>query len=166
MAEGRRVVYVRHQEKEWDNGYKGEYRLDAPLTEDGLKRWKEQILELEEKYGIPTLIVTSPFFRCRQMAEQLMELYRDTPVEVDSLCGEYLGHQKLKYINNELLRDDTLIYPIIYKEKMSEFKKRAIDVRNKYSKYRGYTLVLTHGFLMYVIGDREFKYGETLIVES
>ena len=168
-------VYVRHQEKQWDNNYKGLHRLDSPLTKRGLGYWKHQIVELEQKYGIPDRIVCSPFFRCRQMVEELMKVYRDVPVEIDSDCGEYLGHQKLKFINNRLLRNDTLIYRIVYKEDVEGLKQRAKKVYDKYRKMSGYTLIITHGFLMYHIAtyddeleevsrSRKFNEGDSLII--
>lgn len=170
-----KVVFVRHQEKKWDNKHKGEYRLDSPLTNRGLERWKEQILELESIHGLPTRIVSSPFYRCRQMLEELMKVYRNTPVEIDAECGEYLGHQKLSSIDNNLLRDDTLIYPVIYKEDIPGLKERAQRVYQKYTSLSGYTLVITHGFLMHQIAayednlegvcrKRSFQEGQSLEV--
>lgn len=177
-----KTVFVRHQEKQWDNKHKGLHRLDAGLTKAGRKAWRKHIRKVDGVLGrgAPSQIITSPFRRCRQMAKDLVVFYPDVQIIVDSDCGEYLGHQKLKFINNKLLTEKTLQHHIIYKETIDQLEDRALRVYNKY-KDTGikYTIVITHGFLMHHIAkhhdkengmtretDLSFKEGEEFTIEN
>lgn len=94
-------IYIRHAEKEYKNGKKGvDYPFDPSLTENGSKKAAALAESFYSSYGLPTLIIVSPFLRARQTAliirSRLIELTKkEIPVVCDRRIGEYLGNHKI-----------------------------------------------------------------------
>lgn len=69
-------VFIRHAEKAYPNGNGNsltDKKHDPPLTENGRKASIEKAKELVTLFGFPTRIISSPYRRCRETAESLLE---------------------------------------------------------------------------------------------
>lgn len=67
-------IYIRHGHKTHRNGKTvadGTYQHDPEITEQGKEEARKLAMNLIKRYGVPTIIVCSPFLRCRQTANEL-----------------------------------------------------------------------------------------------
>jgi len=117
-------IYIRHAMKEYANGEQG---CDPPITEEG----KEETIKIADKlysaFGLPTVIITSPFLRTRQTAliikNRLTKLSsQDIPLICDKKIGEYLGNQPLEI--QAMLTKETLSYDPFIGENISSLLVR------------------------------------------
>lgn len=120
------IHLIRHGPKAWDNGKKPRFTdldgesHDPPLDYDNLEadlkcmRLADRILNQEDA---PTMILSSPFLRCRQTAELMnsrMIFHNEDHLTIipNPLFREYLGNWKTDQIRiteetNQLLHRDT-----------------------------------------------------------
>lgn len=126
-------VFLRHGEKEYGNKSSGPYRLDAGLTNDGKTFVVDKTKMLIPTYGVPRLIMTSPYLRTRETANIvqstiLEETGQEIPIETDVNLGECLCHQEGKDMTNAW-RPETLVHNPITNESWNQYRKRirAVD---------------------------------------
>lgn len=128
-------IYIRHAEKAYSNG-KGPQHLpkhDPPITEKSIESIQEIGSKLIKEYGIPDLIITSPYLRVQQTVEYLTSSIKkniNDKVHIDLNIAEYLGHQK-----DEIDLTETTLDLINYKidklpqpgETMTQLKERIVE---------------------------------------
>jgi broad specificity phosphatase PhoE len=169
------VLYIRHGEKEYDNG-KGVPLHDPGITDKG----KEEIKKVVKKYLIisfPTLIEASPMKRTRETALILQrEIHQQTgifvPIVIKTILSEFLGFRKSK---GEILdvHEDTLLYGVMpLEETRKQFEKRCNRVYEMYNKSNdAHIWVITHGLMMYNIANlndisrKRFKTLEAFLLD-
>ena len=105
-------IYIRHAEKKYINGQSDTYCHDPDITEDGIIRARRTSLKLVKAYGIPKMIICSPYLRTRHTAEQmklmLSETHKaDVEIRVDVNISEYLGNHADKSLD---VHPETLDY--------------------------------------------------------
>lgn len=90
-------LFVRHAEKEYQNGSPVPYRFDPHITEQGRIHAKKRFRHFYKIVGNPDMIICSPYLRTRETAqvaqEVLLEEDHDVPIYCDSLLSEYLREQ-------------------------------------------------------------------------
>ena len=59
-------IYIRHADKEYENGKAMSCVHDPSITEDGKINTIRTAQELVSKYGIPDMIICSPYRRARK----------------------------------------------------------------------------------------------------
>jgi len=96
------IPFIRHGEKLWANGRKPKqargYSHDPPIDRKQAGAIHDLADELYQETK-PCKIITSPFLRCRQTAEEIQTFLRRNyrhkiAIEVDTDLREYLGHWK------------------------------------------------------------------------
>lgn len=91
-------VYIRHADKAYENGKSDQVAHDPGITREGRLRSANLTDDLIAKFGVPTLIVCSPYLRARQTAYAMANhMGKDIPIYCDVGLSEYLGnHRKAK----------------------------------------------------------------------
>lgn len=92
-----KIVFIRHGEKLYANGFAKKKKFDPPLKLKEFERGSNLInIYLEEYQGIhPTKIITSPYLRCRQTAEIIRSrCLPEGRIEIENQLSEFLGFQK------------------------------------------------------------------------
>ena len=151
------MLYIRHGQKSYCNGKSLNYSLDPDLTEFGRLNAKNRFEYLLNKFGIPDVIITSPYLRTRETAQIAQNVILEQtgqfiPIMYDPLIGEYLGNQKnVPFVNG--LRPETLQYNPVPHETWDQFSQRVEDhvVSDKLSGW-----YVTHGLFIQKISS---KYG-------
>ena len=92
------MLYIRHGQKSYSNGKSTIYSLDPDLTENGRLQAYNKFKYLLNNFGIPKIIISSPYLRTRETAEIaktviLEQTNIEIPIIYDSSIGEYLGNQ-------------------------------------------------------------------------
>jgi len=148
------MLYIRHGQKSYSNRRSLIYSLDPELTQIGRIEAKDRFKYLLNKFGIPNLIITSPYLRTRetaQIAKNIIfkETGIDVPITHDSSIGEYLGNQHNVLLNSEV-RPETLKYNPVPPETWDEFIKRVENhLINK--QFSGW--YITHGLFIQKISS-------------
>lgn len=108
-------VFIRHGEKKHDNRPAQKFGLDPELTYRDREIARELVEYLYAEYGLPKCIRTSPFLRCRQTTDMLLEYCRevslnpeevDIPVVIEPELSEYFGSNYT--ISTQAIRPETL----------------------------------------------------------
>lgn len=159
-----RVVYIRHGDKEYNNGDSPLYKHDPGLTETGVEKSKIVANYLVDKWGAPDIIYTSPYRRTRETSIT-MNSALTKPVEIisDVDLSEYLGnHNKIPL---DVTRE-TLYYAPPHPETFSGMTTRVYSHYSRMSnlmRSRKFKLiwVVTHGLIIKQIGGfvgvKQFK---------
>ena len=124
-------IYIRHAEKEYDNNKSAAFRFDPNITQEGRIGSMQLADELIKLWGIPKYIICSPYLRCRQTSEALLDqvkyhLINDTSIEIKCSIevSEYLGNQIKNYPSEEdFYRETNILEPPI-NETFSVMEKR------------------------------------------
>lgn len=150
-------LFIRHSYKQYKNSYKGEYRLDAPLTEEGIRLAEDTFTLLIEKYGAPPMIFSSPYLRTRQTAEIGQKIIENcagifVEIRINPQLSECLCNQTDKDLTNGW-RSETLSYSPIKAEKWREYKQR---MKKAYEENVEAGWYITHGLNVESIG-RHYK---------
>jgi len=149
-----RLIYIRHADKEYSNGDANIYKHDPGITETGVKNAKLVCNHLIEQYGIPILVLVSPYKRTRETAEtmlsQIDKIDKKKIMFIDTELSEYLGNHRNVPID---VHDKTRIYNPPHPETFAQMKTRVKSHQNKiqvYSSYKktGVVWVITHGLIM------------------
>ena len=108
-------VFIRHGDKKHDNRPAQKFGLDPELTYRDREIARELVAQLYSEYGLPKRIHTSPFLRCRQTSDMLLEYCQevaldpeevDIPVVVEPELSEYFGSNYT--ISTQAIRPETL----------------------------------------------------------
>jgi broad specificity phosphatase PhoE len=136
------------------------YPLDPDITEEGCHHAIVRFSYLLEKFGIPDVIVSSPFLRTRHTAHVAKDIiFAQTgvavPIICDSLVGEYLGHHKNVDMSKEVTTE-TLMFNPFPPETWDEFNNR-IKSYTRENKIKGWCI--THGLVIQKISE---SYGANI----
>ena len=137
-------IYIRHGPKEYRNGYSSDLKHDPGLTEQGKFEAQKCGGRLLKKYGLPSLIVCSPYKRARETAEKMLEgiefIFRinklvydksQAPkIVIDSDLSEYLGNHYSEKLD---VSAETEKYKPPHPECFRDFCARVKHHNDKYS---------------------------------
>lgn len=104
-------IYIRHATKQYDNGKSQNYSHDPGITEDAKNDTLDIAKKLISEFGIPNMIICSPYRRARETA-LIMNSYLESINEkkiiyCDVKISEYLGNHR----NDKLdVTNETLIF--------------------------------------------------------
>jgi broad specificity phosphatase PhoE len=92
-------VYLRHGPKEYKNGKapRGRPQHDPPITKSSIPLCQEIGSSLLKNYGIPKIVIVSPYLRTRQTGKLLTEslpYFAKKCIYTDNNVAEYLGNQR------------------------------------------------------------------------
>jgi hypothetical protein len=139
-------IYIRHANKEYKNS--STINQDPNITNKGRRESKIVGSKLIEIWGIPDLIITSPYLRCRETTHEMIGEHK-VRIIVDSNISEYMGHQKHK---NILLTDETQSYSPPMDNTINDLIFRTIDHNEQFSYLNSTKCVvwiITHSFFMH-----------------
>jgi broad specificity phosphatase PhoE len=154
-------IYIRHADKAYENGKSEHVQHDPGITPHGRLRTGVLTEELIGKYGLPTLIVCSPYLRARQTAYAMSQWINknypgigggDIPIYCDVGLSEYLGNHRKVSLD---VMPSTSYFKPPHPENFYLFRKRVKQhndrVRNSPLQH---TVVwfITHGVLVREIG--------------
>ena len=161
------IIYTRHALKEYNNGKapKGYPMHDPSIKEGEEERINKKSQELRQKYGDPNRIFCSPYKRTRLTTEILKKDLQVNPI-VDSLVGEFLGHQKpINGCRNPDVTPTTGSYPLpLLGETTDQLKLRCRTHLDKMGFCNrnvapGVTWVISHGFVIETIVEKLKQWG-------
>lgn len=88
-------IYIRHAEKEYSNGESEIYKHDPNITNNGREKARRVAKFLIDKWGVPDMIVCSPYERTRETAKEMASIIdKDIKIKCDVRLSEYLGNHK------------------------------------------------------------------------
>ena len=139
-----RLVYIRHAEKEYNNGESNLYKHDPGITPDGISKTKEMAKNIIKEWGVPEMIISSPYRRTRETAIIMNTTLREynngnnTPnnnkqnikLKIDVGLSEYLGNHKTAILD---VTPETKVWNPPHPEMFGAMKQR---VKNHYNKIR------------------------------
>ena len=164
-----RKIYIRHADKEYVNGDSIRFKHDPGITETGKNKTKDLANILVDKWGLPDMILTSPYERTRQTAKILnSELETRVPMYIDSDLSEYLGNHREVPLD---VKEETAKHNPPHPETFPDMKLR---VKNHHIKIQRYlsgkenvvVWIVTHGLVIkqiaYLMGLKICKDFPTL----
>jgi broad specificity phosphatase PhoE len=143
-------IYIRHSDKLYKNGDRGH---DPPLTTKGRAKVEPLGRALVERYGVPLIIISSPFLRCRETSELLHRaIYEKTGKRVGIKCdreiSEYLGnHADKPLMVNEITQLYNPPHPETFYDMEDRVHKHNDKMRDLDHDPRPVWIV-THGLIM------------------
>lgn len=148
-------IYVRHAEKEYNNGQSIIHPFDPPATERGIEKASALADKLYSSFGAPTLIVSSPFLRTRQTASAIRSrLFEKTGIAVPIVCdkrvGEYLGNHRISGDDGLFTHQTKDLDPLL-EDNISHFNSRLRehnDIMGSLDKDHFSFWIVTHGLVI------------------
>lgn len=148
--------FIRHGDRE-------SMEIDCPLKEKGKKNSRTKALDLIKLYGVPELIVTSPYLRCRQTAEEMNSVLEyPVKIKVDTRLSEYstrasefkgeYDEATLQYEIPDIASDSSNprnILPDIFTDPMP----RVTKIYNKYKDDPRNIWFVTHGAIVCKVAE-------------
>lgn len=152
-----RRIYIRHADKEYVNGDANMYKHDPGITDIGVKKTIMVAQHLIEQWGLPDLIVSSPYRRTRETAEIMQRVTiaqgKKVNIYIDSDLSEYLGNHRTTPID---VTESTLVYDPPHPETFLEMKDRVRSHNDKISEFiqnsNGVIWIITHGLIIKQVG--------------
>lgn len=144
-------IYIRHSEKTYRNGQNETFKHDPPITEEGKVQARQLAYLLIQKYGVPILIMCSPYRRTRETAEAMMGGISSV-IRCDSLLSEYLGNHE----ETDVTVETASFEPPHHDESLGAFKARIRKHNTLASVLDDLTQpvwFITHGFIMSTLAD-------------
>jgi len=149
------LTWLRHGEKKYSNGHapEGEHNHDPPLKENVKGKIDTLCVNIKNRYGIPNVILCSPFLRTRQTASLIKEKFETMcekiiPIYVDDQISEFLGWNKPKGSNPDV--DDYTEKFTIHRIGMEKLKD--VDLRVKKHLFQinksDNIVIITHGIVI------------------
>jgi broad specificity phosphatase PhoE len=146
-------IYIRHAEKEYDNGKAINYKHDPGITEIGKLGCIETAKELISKYGLPDLIICSPYRRARETANlmnsYLISIGKPSIIYCDKSISEYLGNHRNVKLD---VTEDTLKFNPPHPENFHQMKERVkthnMNITQNYNINMKRTWIITHGLII------------------
>ena len=151
-------IYIRHADKEYSNGDSETHKHDPGITIDSPDYCHMKATELIKRYGIPFVIVCSPYKRTRETAIQMSEFISTTfsstvKIRVDVQLSEYLGNRRDEKLD---VTADTLNFDPPHPETFHEMDSRVRwhnDIFRKLDDFPEVVWFITHGFIINRIGN-------------
>jgi len=148
-------IYIRHARKAYKNGQSYNFKHDPGIIDNSLNSIYQCCAQLIKLYGLPSVIICSPYRRTRETAfemkkylDNLYNIILPIPIYCDTNISEYLGN----HANDKLdVTPETIIYKPPHPEKWKQFNIR-ISTHNKNMKYlddiRESVWFITHGLIV------------------
>lgn len=156
-----RIIYIRHAEKDFQNGDSIYFKHDPGITALGVERTRIIFQKLINLYGEPNQIISSPYRRARETSLILNNCLK-TPleeIEIDPEVSEYLGNHN----NVDLdVTTATRIHDPPHPETFDQMKKRVKKhvekikkrINNENEKNEKKIIwIVTHGLIIKQIAD-------------
>ncbi|CAH6418166.1 Hypothetical protein HVR_LOCUS41 [uncultured virus] len=149
---GNSMLYLRHADKEYANGGSDNFSLDPGITESGRVKIREKIQHLVRSYGLPSKLISSPYLRARQTAEEIHDIIlgeTDESIEIyyDPVIGEYLGNQTARNIN-VCLHPETLKHNPIPPENWNQYVGRVARHKRNTEYLQDNVWYISHGVVI------------------
>lgn len=168
------MILIRHGEKKYVNNSNNKFRLDSPVTRKGKLESALTCLSLLETHHPPSRIVSSPYLRARQTAEEFKRILELQGIFVEIVVNvnysECLIHQKDKVVENKDLRKSTLKRGYIPPETKEEHFKRVASAIQNLKKG---DWVITHGYFISTAAllanskvNKEFNFSEYTVLSD
>lgn len=151
LSGGFRRIYIRHADKEYANGDADMYKHDPGITESGVEKTKMVAKHLLDQWGLPELIVSSPYRRTRETAIIMNSILENpVPIHIDTELSEYLGNHRNVPID---VTESTLVHEPPHPETFSEMKERVKKHHKRIKQYTqkrtdGIVWIITHGLII------------------
>lgn len=151
-----RRVYIRHANKNYSNGESDLYKHDPGITDEGAESCKKVAECLIKKWGIPDIIIASPYRRTRETVQIMISSIDEKSksniqVFIDSEVSEYLGNHREFPID---VTDNTMVYNPPHPETFKEMKNRVRRHHNHINDYieridqEKVIWIITHGLII------------------
>ena len=142
-----RTIYIRHADKDFNNGNSEYFKHDPGITETGVDRAKNIGMKLIKLYGEPTKIISSPYRRARETSLIMNNVLKNPldEIVIETDISEYLGN------HNDVPLDVTIATKIHcppHPETFEHMKKRVKKYLEKNNKKEGIVWVITHGLII------------------
>lgn len=147
-------IYIRHAEKQYNNGKSENFGYDPGITEEGKRKAREHAKLLVQQWGIPDIVVCSPYKRARETAiEMISVLDVDRDIKCDIRLSEYLGNHRYDTLNVE---SETMQYNPPHPETFFDMQNRVwkhnddmreLDFDDKVVWF------ITHGIIINIISN-------------
>ena len=149
------LTWLRHGEKKYSNGHAptGEHDHAPPLKGDVKPKIDTLGDNIKNRYGIPNMIICSPFLRTRQTALFLKEKFETMcekiiPIYVDDDISEFLGWNKPKGSKADVDNyTENFIIPKIGTEKLKDVDERVKKHLLQIDKTDN-IVIITHGIVI------------------
>ena len=142
-------LYIRHAEKEYNNGHSILLKHDPGLTELGRLQAEETCKLLLKLLGRPHVIVCSPYKRARETAIIMAAIIgNDIEIKCDIRLAEYVGNHKDRGLDVD---DDTRSYNPPYPEsfyQMDDRVRRHNDDMAELDESNRIVWFITHGIIV------------------
>lgn len=139
------IIYIRHAEKEYNNGHSESYKFDPNITEEGMEKTRILANKLLEEYGKPDVIICSPYLRTRETADLISKVV-GVDYRIDKFLSEYLGNHKYEKLD---VHEETKKYNPPHPETFRKFQTRVYKhntYMNKFSDKKVW--IVTHGLFI------------------
>lgn len=147
-------IYIRHADKLYANGRSDTYKHDPGIIPSEECKIRSLACKLISKYGLPTMIVSSPYLRTRQTAQCLHNVIasmygRLTPMYCDVTIAEYLGNHPTDPLD---VTPDTQYYNPPHPETIYDLKNRVTSHDKNVKVISENTWFITHGIVIKTLG--------------
>lgn len=151
-------VYIRHADKEYSNGDSETHKHDPGILIDSPEYCCKKASELIKRYGIPFVIVCSPYKRTRETAIEMVDFIQNTyattvRIRVDVQLSEYLGNRRDENLD---VTTQTRKFNPPHPETFHEMDSRVRwhnDIFRKLDSFPEVVWFITHGFIINRIGN-------------
>lgn len=157
-------IYIRHAEKKYKDGF-GKPLHDPELTFNDTEKMRKLVNELIHLYGVPDVIVASPYRRTIQTAECLSSFLKSkVPIIVDVNISEYLGYRKE---NIDVAKQTSMYCVPDTGETMRDLIERVSYHCDMFRGVKGVYWFVTHGkIIKEITGFGMVKYLEYFVSEK
>ena len=146
------LIYIRHAN---DDDKNSTFRDDAKLNDKGVNNSKKHCKYLIKKYGVPSVIVCSPFIRARETAHIFKKYIRKTfrkkiHIKIEPILGRFFSSNER---HNPDIRNETLKYKPIIEKSSDDLMKRLESHKEKmttknYHSSEEVIWCISHGIIM------------------
>lgn len=144
-------IYIRHAEKKYKNGQNSIYKFDPEIKENQDTKFEKLTEKLINKYGIPDIILTSPYERTRQTAKEIkkyIKKYKNNDIKI-KICvevSEYLGNHSTSVLD---VRPETKKSNPPHPEDLYLFRYRIRRHIKNMEKYKNNKVwIISHGLVI------------------
>lgn len=134
MEKKRTIIYVRH-----GHDQRKDFKFDENLTSLGKAKAKKLAKRLIRKYGLPTVIMYSPFLRCRQTLHEVKKVVqsykkKDADFKLETIVepklGKYFTPSEKEQMNGDHhldVRESTLKLGALIDKSKKHFNERVVE---------------------------------------
>lgn len=146
------LIYIRHAKDDTKSAFLNGSVNDAPLYPTSKNSCKKLGKKLIEKYGVPKVIYTSPFLRCKETVKYMLEgnknlIDKNILIEPDLDISKWFPSDQK---DNPQITSKTSKYDINVKESYDEFKNRIKNhykLKKKLAKSKDVYWCVTHAIV-------------------